>query len=701
MDVVLLVFLVSLLSLGFAIFKYIKIKNYPVNNTKAKEISDAIRVGATAYLKRQYKSVFIFFAAIFVILLICSFFGIVGKLVPYVFILGGFFSALSGFIGMRTATMANVRTVSAAQKGLNEGLKVAFSAGSVISFVIVGFGLLGISLWFWFLKFWYSKIGGLVDAELTQNIVSNMLTFGMGVACMSLFARVGGGIFTKAADVGADLVGKVEAGIPEDDPRNPAVIADNVGDNVGDVAGMGADLYESFVGAIISTAALSIGAGFGMDGVILPMILSALGVIVSMIGTFFVRTYENADQKSLLNSLRKGTQISSILMVLGSYFIVQKFFSQCEKLFVSLSVGLIAGILIGFFTEVFTSDTYKPTRKLAKSSETGSGTVIISGLSLGMLSTLAPCIIIGVAVLLSFFACGGTTSTVLGFNRGLYGVGIAAVGMLSTLGITLATDAYGPIADNAGGIAEMSGLGENIRNRTDALDALGNTTAATGKGFAIGSAALTSITLIAAYISEAKVFAPDLKLDLSVTNPPVLIGLFIGAMLPFLFSAYTMEAVGKAAMSIVHEVRRQFQNIKGLMEGKAKPDYSSCVSICTGESVKLMRIPAAVSIVTPVLVSATLGVSGTAGLLAGVTVCGFMLSTMMSNSGGAWDNAKKHIEAGNFGGKGSTSHKAAVVGDTVGDPFKDTSGPSINILIKLTSMVAIVFLGLALLSNWV
>ena len=701
MDVVLLVFLVSLLSLGFAIFKYIKIKNYPVNNTKAKEISDAIRVGATAYLKRQYKSVFIFFAAIFVILLICSFFGIVGKLVPYVFILGGFFSALSGFIGMRTATMANVRTVSAAQKGLNEGLKVAFSAGSVISFVIVGFGLLGISLWFWFLKFWYSKIGGLVDAELTQNIVSNMLTFGMGVACMSLFARVGGGIFTKAADVGADLVGKVEAGIPEDDPRNPAVIADNVGDNVGDVAGMGADLYESFVGAIISTAALSIGAGFGMDGVILPMILSALGVIVSMIGTFFVRTYENADQKSLLNSLRKGTQISSILMVLGSYFIVQKFFSQCEKLFVSLSVGLIAGILIGFFTEVFTSDTYKPTRKLAKSSETGSGTVIISGLSLGMLSTLAPCIIIGVAVLLSFFACGGTTSTVLGFNRGLYGVGIAAVGMLSTLGITLATDAYGPIADNAGGIAEMSGLGENIRNRTDALDALGNTTAATGKGFAIGSAALTSITLIAAYISEAKVFAPDLKLDLSVTNPPVLIGLFIGAMLPFLFSAYTMEAVGKAAMSIVHEVRRQFQNIKGLMEGKAKPDYSSCVSICTGESVKLMLIPAAVSIVTPVLVSATLGVSGTAGLLAGVTVCGFMLSTMMSNSGGAWDNAKKHIEAGNFGGKGSTSHKAAVVGDTVGDPFKDTSGPSINILIKLTSMVAIVFLGLALLSNWV
>ena len=701
MDVVLLVFLVSLLSLGFAIFKYIKIKNYPVNNTKAKEISDAIRVGATAYLKRQYKSVFIFFAAIFVILLICSFFGIVGKLVPYVFILGGFFSALSGFIGMRTATMANVRTVSAAQKGLNEGLKVAFSAGSVISFVIVGFGLLGISLWFWFLKFWYSKIGGLVDAELTQNIVSNMLTFGMGVACMSLFARVGGGIFTKAADVGADLVGKVEAGIPEDDPRNPAVIADNVGDNVGDVAGMGADLYESFVGAIISTAALSIGAGFGMDGVILPMILSALGVIVSMIGTFFVRTYENADQKSLLNSLRRGTKISSILMVLGSYFIIQRFFSQCEKLFVSLSVGLIAGILIGFFTEVFTSDTYKPTRKLAKSSETGSGTVIISGLSLGMLSTLAPCIIIGVAVLLSFFACGGTTSTVLGFNRGLYGVGIAAVGMLSTLGITLATDAYGPIADNAGGIAEMSGLGENIRNRTDALDALGNTTAATGKGFAIGSAALTSITLIAAYISEAKVFAPDLKLDLSVTNPPVLIGLFIGAMLPFLFSAYTMEAVGKAAMSIVHEVRRQFQNIKGLMEGKAKPDYSSCVSICTGESVKLMLIPAAVSIVTPVLVSATLGVSGTAGLLAGVTVCGFMLSTMMSNSGGAWDNAKKHIEAGNFGGKGSTSHKAAVVGDTVGDPFKDTSGPSINILIKLTSMVAIVFLGLALLSNWV
>lgn len=699
MDVVLFVFLVSLLSLAFAVYKYIKIKNYNIINERAKEISDAIRVGATAYLKRQYQSVAIFFSAIFVILLICSFFGVVGKLVPYVFILGGFFSALSGFIGMRTATMANVRTVSAAQKGLNEGLKVAFSAGSVISFVIVGFGLLGISLWFWFLKFWYSR-AGIVDAELTQNIVSNMLTFGMGVACMSLFARVGGGIFTKAADVGADLVGKVEVGIPEDDPRNPAVIADNVGDNVGDVAGMGADLYESFVGAMISTAALSIGAGFGMNGVILPMLLSALGVIVSMIGTFFVKTHENANQKSLLNSLRRGTQVSSILMILGSYFIIKKFFPQCEKLFVSLSVGLIAGILIGFFTEFFTSDTYKPTRKLAKSSETGSGTVIISGLSLGMLSTLAPCIIIGIAVLLSFFVCGGTTSNALGFSRGLYGVGIAAVGMLSTLGITLATDAYGPIADNAGGIAEMSGLGENVRNRTDALDALGNTTAATGKGFAIGSAALTSLTLIAAYISEVKVFAPNLKLNLNITNPPVLIGLFIGAMLPFLFSAYTMEAVGKAAMSIVHEVRRQFQNIKGLMEGKAKPDYSSCISICTGESVRLMLVPAAVSIATPILVSLILGVSGTAGLLAGVTVCGFVLSTMMSNAGGAWDNAKKHIEAGNFGGKGSSSHKAAVVGDTVGDPFKDTSGPSINILIKLTSMVAIVFLGVALLSNW-
>ena len=697
MDIVLFVFLVAILSLSFAAFKYLKIKNYPVLNDKAKEISDAIRSGATAYLRRQYQGVSIFFAVIFLILLISSFFGVVDRLVPYVFILGGFLSALSGFIGMRTATMANVRTVSAAQKGLNEGLKVAFSAGSVISFVIVGIGLLGVSVWFWFLKYWYSSVDVSLDSELTQNVVSNMLTFGMGVACMSLFARVGGGIFTKAADVGADLVGKVEQGIPEDDPRNPAVIADNVGDNVGDVAGMGADLYESFVGAMISTSALSIGAGFGMDGVILPMLLSAVGVIVSMIGTFFVKTHENADQKSLLKSLRKGTWISSILMIVCSYFVINKFFPQSQGLFYSIISGLIAGVAIGFMTEYFTSATYKPTRRLAEAAETGAGTVIIGGLSLGMLSTFAPCLIVGLAILSSFSACGGTTESVLGFSRGLYGIGIAAVGMLSTLGITLATDAYGPIADNAGGISEMSGFGDDVRKRTDALDSLGNTTAATGKGFAIGSAALTSLTLIAAYISEANAAKPDLSLNLSVTNPSVLIGLFIGAMLPFLFSAYTMEAVGKAAMSIVHEVRRQFRNIPGLMEGTSKPDYSSCVSICTGESIKLMLVPAIIAILVPVLVGTFLGVEGTAGLLAAVTVCGFMLSTMMSNAGGAWDNAKKYIEVGNVGGKNSPAHKSAVVGDTVGDPCKDTSGPSINILIKLVAMVAIVFLGVALL----
>lgn len=697
MDAVLLVFAVAVVSLLFAVSLHSSIKKYPAFNARTEEISSAIREGATAYLTRQYKSVSLFFGAVFLILLFMSFAGMVGKLVPFVFILGGFFSAISGFFGMRTATMANVKTVSAAKKGLNEGLRVAFSAGCVISFVIVGFGLLGISVWFWFLKYWYSAVEvSANNSELVQNVVSNMLTFGMGVACMSLFARVGGGIFTKAADVGADLVGKVEVGIPEDDPRNPAVIADNVGDNVGDVAGMGADLYESFVGAIISTAALTVGAGFGMSGVILPMVLSSIGVLASILGTFFVRTEENATQKMLLRSLRKGTWISSLLMLISSFVVINVFFPQCKSMFYSLFSGLIAGTAIGFFTEMFTSDTYKPTRKLASSSETGAGTVIISGLSLGMLSTLLPCIVVGIAVLVSFFSCGGSIDTGEGFNRGLYGVGIAAVGMLSTLGITLATDAYGPIADNAGGISEMSGLGGEVRSKTDALDSLGNTTAATGKGFAIGSAALTSITLIAAYMSEARAKAPNLDFNLSITNPPVLIGLFVGAMLPFLFSAYTMEAVGIAAMSIVHEVRRQFRSIKGLMEGESKPDYSSCVDICTKESIRLMIPSATVSIIAPIVVGIFLGVAGVAGLLAGVTVSGFMLSTMMSNAGGAWDNAKKFIEAGNFGGKGSIQHKAAVVGDTVGDPFKDTSGPSINILIKLTSMVSIVFLGVAL-----
>ena len=693
---VLMVLLVSILSLAFAFSKYMKIKKFSVNDKKAGEISDAIRIGATAYLTKQYKSVSLFFGIVFVALLALSYFGMVSILTPYIFVIGGFFSAVSGFIGMKTATMANVKTVAAAQKSLSDGLNVAFSAGSVISFVIVGVGLLGLSLWFIFLNFWYGWFSPSTYDAWIQGFASDFLTFGMGVACMSLFARVGGGIFTKAADVGADLVGKVEVGIPEDDPRNPAVIADNVGDNVGDVAGMGADLYDSYVGAIISSAALSVGAGFGISGLVFPMFLSAIGIIVSMIGTFFIRTNENADRNSLLASFRKGTWGSAILMLVCSYFAVKLYFPDHPGIFYSIVSGIVAGAAVGFATEFFTSDTYNPTKKLAKSSETGSGTVIISGLSLGMLSTLAPCIIVSVAVLVSFFACGGSTTDAHGFGLGLYGVGISAVGMLSTLAITLATDAYGPIADNAGGISEMAGLGEDVRNRTDALDSLGNTTAATGKGFAIGSAALTALALISAYVAEVKSKCPGIELNLSVTNPPVLIGLFIGAMIPFLFSAYTMDAVGKAAMSIVYEVRRQFNSIQGLMEGKAKPDYSSCVSICAGESIKLMLIPAALPLVSPILVGIFLGVQGIAGLLAGITICGFMLSTMMSNSGGAWDNAKKYIEAGNFGGKRSPAHKAAVVGDTVGDPFKDTSGPSINILIKLTSMVAIVFVSLAL-----
>ena len=521
-----------------------------------------------------------------------------------------------------------------------------------------------------------------------------MLTFGMGASCMALFARVGGGIFTKAADVGADLVGKVEAGIPEDDPRNPAVIADNVGDNVGDVAGMGADLYESYVGSIISSTALAVSAGLGAKGMAIPMILAAVGIISSILGTFFIKTKEKADQKSLLKSLRLGTYISACLTAVISFFVIKYLLPENIGIFYGIIAGLISGALIGFTTEYYTSDTYNPTKELSKTSETGPATVIISGLSLGMNSTVFPVIIVGITVLISFFACGGDTSSAVSFNRGLYGIGIAAVSMLSTLGITLATDAYGPIADNAGGIAEMAELGEYVRERTDALDSLGNTTAATGKGFAIGSAALTALVLIAAYIAEIKNLAPNMSFNLNITNPPVLVGLFVGAMVPFLFAALTMEAVGKAAQSIVHEVRRQFKTFKGILDGTQEPDYESCVDLCTQSSQKLMVLPAILAVVVPVVVGMILGVNGVAGFLAGTTITGFTLAIMMSNAGGAWDNAKKHIEAGNLGGKGSECHKAAVVGDTVGDPFKDTSGPSINILIKLTSVVAIVFAGL-------
>ena len=530
----------------------------------------------------------------------------------------------------------------------------------------------------------------LPDSQRIAQITANMLTFGMGASSMALFARVGGGIFTKAADVGADLVGKVEAGIPEDDPRNPAVIADNVGDNVGDVAGMGADLYESYVGSIVSTAALAVAAGYGVKGVAVPMMLAALGVLASILGTFFVKTEEDASQKNLLKALRTGTYISAALVVVAAYAAIRILLPDHMGIYAAILSGLAAGVLIGAVTEYYTSDTYNPTRKLAASSRTGGATVIISGLSLGMLSTVAPVVIVGVSVLISYYCSGGSAD----FNAGLYGVGVSAVGMLSTLGITLATDAYGPVADNAGGIAEMTHMPEEVRQRTDALDSLGNTTAATGKGFAIGSAALTALALIASYIDKVKQIDPSLSMDLSITNPTVLIGLFIGGMLPFLFAALTMEAVGEAAQSIVVEVRRQFREIKGLMEGKAEPDYGACVDMCTISAQRLMVAPAMVAVIIPVAVGLLLGPEGVSGLLAGNTVTGFVLAVMMANAGGAWDNAKKYIESGQLGGKGSEEHKAAVIGDTVGDPFKDTSGPSINILIKLTSMVSIVFAGL-------
>lgn len=583
--------------------------------------------------------------------------------------------------------MANCRTAQGASESLNKGLRVAFSAGSVMGFTVVGLGLFDLTVWYFILNM---AFGALPEGERIAQITANMLTFGMGASSMALFARVGGGIFTKAADVGADLVGKVEAGIPEDDPRNPAVIADNVGDNVGDVAGMGADLYESYVGSIVSTSALAVAAGYGVRGVAVPMTLAALGVVASIAGTFFVNTKEDATQKNLLTALRTGTYISAVLVVIAAFFAIRILLPGQMGVYAAILSGLAAGVAIGAITEYYTSDSYSPTRKLAASSETGGATVIISGLSLGMMSTVGPVVVVGISVLVSYFCAGGKGD----FNAGLYGVGVSAVGMLSTLGITLATDAYGPVADNAGGIAEMTHMPGDVRRKTDALDSLGNTTAATGKGFAIGSAALTALALIASYIDKVRQIAPGLDLDLSITNPPVLIGLFIGGMLPFLFASLTMEAVGEAAQSIVVEVRRQFKEITGLMEGKAEPDYGACVDMCTRSAQRLMVAPAMVAVAVPVAVGLLLGPQGVAGLLAGNTVTGFVLAVMMSNAGGAWDNAKKYIEGGSYGGKGSPQHKAAVIGDTVGDPFKDTSGPSINILIKLTSMVSIVFAGL-------
>lgn len=667
----------ALAALVFSCVQFYSVKRKPEGTAKMADISAKIRRGAMAYLKRQYKTVGIFFAIMFVILLVLALSGFLTIFVPFAFLTGGLFSGLSGFIGMKIATYANSRTANGARESLNKGLKTAFASGSVMGLTVVGLGLFDISMWFILLK--------LVFRLPIDEIMSAMLTFGMGASSMALFARVGGGIFTKAADVGADLVGKVEAGIPEDDPRNPACIADNVGDNVGDVAGMGADLYESYVGSIISCGALATAAGLGFGGVIVPMLIAAVGIIASIIGTFFVSTKEGADQKALLGSLRRGTYAASLISAVVSGILIFWLLPENSNVFWAVISGLVAGVLIGFFTEYYTSDSYNPTKRLASSSETGAATIIIDGIALGMRSTAIPVIIIGISVIVSYFTAGGAAD----FSSGLYGVGLSAVGMLSTLGITLATDAYGPVADNAGGIAEMAGLPGEVRERTDALDSLGNTTAATGKGFAIGSAALTALALIVSYTDE--VAAKGGTLDLTITNPAVLIGLFVGAMLPFLFSALTMQAVGRAAQKIVIEVRRQFKAIKGLMEGKAEADYETCVDICTRSSLKEMVLPAALGIFVPIVVGFVLGCNGVVGMLAGALVSGFVLAVMMANSGGSWDNAKKYIEAGNFGGKGSENHKAAVVGDTVGDPFKDTSGPSVNILIKLLSMVSIVF----------
>ncbi|MBE6548562.1 MAG: sodium-translocating pyrophosphatase [Ruminococcaceae bacterium] len=676
----------AVLALVFALLTAKRVMNFSEGTDLMKKISQSIRKGANAFLKRQYKIVLIFFGVMFVVLGAMAAFGLVTPYVPFAFLTGGFFSALSGFVGMKIATASNARTANACRESLNRGLRVAFSAGSVMGFTVVGLGLLDISVWFILLKFVF---------KLNATEISGaMLTFGMGASSMALFARVGGGIFTKAADVGADLVGKVEAGIPEDDPRNPAVIADNVGDNVGDVAGMGADLYESYVGSVISACALGVAAFAGnIKGMALPMILAALGVVCSIFGTFLVRTKEGANQRQLLRALSRGTNFSAIVIALAAFplvwFVLGK---EHWTVYFAVLAGLVAGVLIGQATEHYTSDSYKPTQHLADTSETGTATIVIGGLSVGMLSTLIPVIVVAVCILVAYFVSGGANNA----SMGLYGIALAAVGMLSTLGITLATDAYGPVADNAGGIAQMAGLEEKVRERTDALDSLGNTTAATGKGFAIGSAALTALALMVSYIDKIKSIEGGAQkiANLSVTNPTVLVGLFVGACLPFVFAALTMNSVGRAAQSVVREVRRQFREITGLMDGKADPDYATCVDLCTKASLREMIIPTLVAIAAPIAVGLILGCTGVVGMLAGATISGFLLAVFMSNSGGAWDNAKKYIESGTHGGKGSECHKAAVVGDTVGDPFKDTSGPSINILIKLLSMVSIVFAAL-------
>jgi K(+)-stimulated pyrophosphate-energized sodium pump len=691
------------------------------------EIAEYVRRGAMAYLKQQYRVVLIVFI---VLALIFSFMAYVlhvqNPWVPFAFLTGGFFSGLAGFFGMKTATYASARTANAARHSMDRGLRVAFRSGAVMGLVVVGLGLLDIALWFIVLNAVYHG-----DAKMLIIITTTMLTFGMGASTQALFARVGGGIYTKAADVGADLVGKVEANIPEDDPRNPATIADNVGDNVGDVAGMGADLYESYCGSILSTAALGATAfamnpDMQMRAVIAPMIIAAVGIFLSIFGIFLVRTKEGATMKDLLHSLGVGTNASAILIAVASFAILYLLGIE-NWMGVSFSVvtGLVAGVIIGQGTEYYTSHSYKPTQKIAESSQTGAATVIIKGIGTGMISTMIPVVTISVAILLSYLCANGFSLSMdsASMSHGLYGIGIAAVGMLSTLGITLATDAYGPIADNAGGNAEMSELEPEVRKRTDALDALGNTTAATGKGFAIGSAALTALALLASYVEEVKI-AMERTVDaagnfvsetygainpgeadmakfmdyfqVNLMNPKVLVGAFIGGMAAFLFCGLTMGAVGRAAQSMVEEVRRQFREIKGILEGKGTPDYSRCVEISTRSAQQEMIFPSLLAIAIPIVVGVALGVAGVMGLLVGGLTAGFTLAVFMANSGGAWDNAKKMVEEGNFGGKGSACHKATIVGDTVGDPFKDTSGPSLNILIKLMSMVSIVMAGLTI-----
>ncbi len=683
----------------FAVLQAKKVMGYSEGTEKMQKLAASIREGANAYLKRQYTTVLKVFAIVFVVLLVIAFASggkMLSKFTPFAFVTGGIWSMLAGLVGMKIATSSNARTAQAASESLNKGLRVAFSSGSVMGFTVVGLGMLDITIWFFLLRYAF----GIDDPVQLGNI---MVMNGMGASFMALFARVGGGIYTKAADVGADLVGKVEAGIPEDDPRNPATIADNVGDNVGDVAGMGADLYESYVGSILATFALSAVGGYGFAGMLLPMALAVVGIICSIIGSFLVKTKENASQQALLKSLRTGTYTAAILAaVLAAPLCYLLLGTAGWGVYVAILCGLIGGCAIGYFTEYYTSDTYKPTQELAAASETGSATIIIGGISLGLKSTLTSILIVAAAVLISYFAAGGSKTIVDGaghfteaFNKGLYGIGIAGVGMLSTLGITLATDAYGPVADNAGGIAEMAGLPEEVRERTDALDSLGNTTAATGKGFAIGSASLTALALLVSYVNIVQDNTEEI-LNFTLTSPTVLVGLFIGAMLTFVFSAFTMSAVQRAAQSIVVEVRRQFKEIPGIMEYKADPDYAQCVSLCTQGALHEMVAPALLAIVVPLATGLILGPTGVVGLLGGVSVTGFAMAVFMSNAGGAWDNAKKYIEGGHHGGKGGEQHKAAVVGDTVGDPFKDTSGPSLNILIKLCSTVSIVFSGLIL-----